>query len=220
MDSSDTSNKNFFKHVFNFEDDSKTEMLNIVQYSLLAIIPVVIMNKTMARYVPEADESKGSLEISAEVVVQTVTMFLGLLFVHRMVTYVPTYSGGKYPDFSIILIILSVLVITLSLQTKLGEKVGILVDRLLELWNGKKQEKEKPKTGVRVSQPISGSTQMQMQTPDNIARSQALYNDGTSIGALQQPDFDAMYRKEDTPLVGAFEPVAANDGGVSAFAGW
>ena len=37
----------FFKHVFNFDDDSKTEMMNIIQYAVLALIPVVILNKSM-----------------------------------------------------------------------------------------------------------------------------------------------------------------------------
>ena len=57
----------FFKHVFNFDEDSKAEMLNIVQYSVLALIPVVIFNKIMQRFVPEADDEKGSMEIVAEV---------------------------------------------------------------------------------------------------------------------------------------------------------
>ena len=35
----------FFKHVFNFDEQSKAEMLNIVQYAVLALIPVVILNK-------------------------------------------------------------------------------------------------------------------------------------------------------------------------------
>ena len=34
------------KHVFNFDDDSKNEMMNIVQYSLLAVIPIVFLNKS------------------------------------------------------------------------------------------------------------------------------------------------------------------------------
>ena len=41
----------FFKHVFNFDEDSKSEMTNIVQYAGLAIIPIVIMNKLMQNYI-------------------------------------------------------------------------------------------------------------------------------------------------------------------------
>jgi hypothetical protein len=102
----DDSKKNFVKHVFNFDDDSKSEILNIIQYSLIALIPVVVLNKTMAKYIPEADENKGTLEVVAEVLIQVISMFMGLLIIHRLVTFVPTYSGTKYPEYNIIFIVL------------------------------------------------------------------------------------------------------------------
>jgi hypothetical protein len=91
----------FFKHVFNFDEDSKAEMLNLIQYIVLALIPVIILNKLMQKYVPEADDEKGSLEITAEVLAQVLFMFFGILLINRIVTYLPTYSGEKYPDFSV-----------------------------------------------------------------------------------------------------------------------
>ena len=237
MDSSDDSKKNFFKHVFNFDDDSKSDMLNIIQYSLIAIIPVIILNKSMQKYVPEADEQKGNLEILAEIVLQIIIMFIGLLTVHRMITFVPTYSGLEYPEFSIIFIILAVLMITLSLQTKLGEKVSILTERLTELWEGK-SDKKKKKGNVKVTQPISQNDQPTNQS----AMNQAMYNDGTSINSLpisdmsssaqQMPNYNAMNRQDTTPMIGAASPgdqnegfqlpVAASDvlGGFGGFSSW
>ena len=237
MDSSDDSKKNFFKHVFNFDDDSKSDMLNIIQYSLIAIIPVIILNKSMQKYVPEADEQKGNPEILAEILLQVIVMFIGLLTVHRMVTFVPTYSGMEYPEFNIIFIILAVLMITLSLQTKLGEKVSILTERLNDLWEGKSDNKKK-KGNVKVSQPISQNGQPTNQT----AMNQAMYNDGTSINSLptsdmsssaqQMPNYNAMNRQDTTPMVGAASPgdqgegfqlpVAASDvlGGFGGFSSW
>jgi len=234
MDSLEETTKNisskmgFFKHVFNFDDDSKSEMLNIIQYALIALIPIVILNKSMQKYVPEADDEKGSLELVAEILIQVIVMFLGLLIINRIITYIPTYSGVKYPDFNITYIILAVLIITLSLQTKLGEKVCILYERVLELWEGKHEDngkkcgaKSKGKGNVKVSQPIS-------QNGNNAAAmNQSLYNDNsTSISQLpalqeqqQMPDYNAMHRNDNNPLVGAatpggaeaFEPMAAND---------
>lgn len=245
MDSSDNSNPNFFKHVFSLDDDSKANIYNIVQYALLAIIPVVILNKTMQRFVPEADEEKGNLEILAEIIIQVISMFLGLLIIHRIIIYVPTFSKASYPDFNIIFIILAVLMITMSLQTKLGEKTNIIVDRLNDLWNGttsgnnNKKGKNNKKGNVRVSQPVSGNNQ-QMQM------SQQSYADGTSINSLptqdlalssqsmnatqQLPNYNKMYVQDTTPLIGAstpgpmsegFEPVAASEaiGGFSSFGG-
>jgi hypothetical protein len=223
MDSSDDSNKNFFKHVFNFDDESKSDMLNIIQYALIAIIPVVILNKSLSKYIPEANDKKGSLEISAEIVIQIIVMFLGILIIHRIITFIPNYSGKKYGDFNVIQIILAVLVIILSLQTKLGEKVSILVERIVELWEGtsnKKNSKGGKNGTVKVSQPISG--QITGQSMNNAAMNQSLYTDGTAIGSLptnemnyggentiapqQLPNYNAMYQKDNTPLPGAASP--------------
>jgi hypothetical protein len=237
MDSSEDS-KSFFKHVFNFDDDSKSEILNILQYSLIAIIPIIILNKTMQKYVPESDDKKGSLEITAEVIIQIIVMFIGLLLIHRIITYIPTYSKVNYPEFHIVYIILAILMITMSLQTKLGEKVSILVDRISELWNGKPDKKKNgTSSNVKVSQPISGQITGQPTTT---------YTDGTAISALptydttqgnqntqQLPNYDSMYRQDTTPLVGAatpggtegmgmmMEPMAANAVlGGSSFGSW
>jgi hypothetical protein len=242
METSDESNKGFFKHVFNFDDDSKSEILNTLQYILLAIIPVVILNKTIGRYVPEADNKKGSVEITAEILIQVVVTFLGLLLIHRIITYVPTYSNTKYPDFHIIFIVLAILMITMSLQTKLGEKVSILVDRISELWNGPSETKKPNQKGngnVKVTQPISG----QMQQPQQMGpiTGQPSFTEGTAISALpnyeqpaatqQLPNYNNMYRQDTTPLVGAAtpgigmegfgEPMAANSVlGGGSFGSW
>jgi hypothetical protein len=247
MDSSDNSNKNFFKHVFNFDDDSKSEILNIIQYALIAIIPIVILSKTIGKYVPEADDKKGSLEVTAEIIIQVIVTFMGLLIIHRIITFIPTYSGTKYPDFHIIYIILAILLITMSLQTKIGEKVTILVERINELWNGKTESKNKnnknSKNNVKISQPISGQITGQ-QMMNNSPVQQSLYTDGTAISSLptndvqygnmntvqpqKLPNYNNMYQQDNTPLVGAaspgdnmesFGPVAASEflGGGSAF---
>lgn len=214
MDTSDDSKKSFIKHVFNFDDDSKSEILNITQYAIIAIIPVIILNKTIGKYVPEADDKKSSLEISAEVLIQMLVTFMGLFLVHRGITYVPTYSGVKYPEFNIVYNILIFLMITLSLQTKIGEKVSILVDRVYELWEGKptkKNSKNGKQPNVKVSQPISG--QVLNQNMNQSAMNQAMYSDGTSISSLpsggdtqQTPNYDNMYRQDTTPLVNAATP--------------
>ena len=241
MDTSDDS-KGFLKHVFNFDDDSKYDILNIIQYALIALIPVIILNKSMSNYVPEADDKKSSMELSAEIIIQIIVMFIGLLIIHRVITFVPTYSGVKYPDFNIVFIILAVLMITLSLQTKLGEKVSILFDRLTDLWNGTDSSKKKGKSGnVKVTQPIAGQQQMggSITGQSMMPQTQPTYTDGTSINSLptssststqQLPNYDNMYKEQNTPLVNAAtpggmegfqEPMAANAVlGGGAFGSW
>jgi hypothetical protein len=207
----------FIKHVFNFDSDSKADLLNIIQYSGLALIPIVSLNKLMQVYVPEASDEKGSIELSVEIIMQVVLIFLGMFFIHRLITYVPTYSGTKYADFSVPNIILGVLVIILSLQTKLGEKVSILYDRLAELWNGKpankKNQKNQSSSAVKVTQPISNNQN---------AVNQSLYG-GTPINQLPAsqtlPNFNEMYKASDSnPLINASTPGDGMDpnGGVMA----
>jgi len=122
------------------------------------------------------------------------------------------------------------LVIVLSLQTKLGEKVSMIVDRIMEVWEGPKDKKKgkKGQGNVKVSQPISQNS--------SAAISQSLGS--TSISSLPQqqqssqqlPDYNSMYQQDSTPLIGAatpgmesFGPMAANDalgGGFGSAFGW
>lgn len=205
------SKNGFFKHMFTLGDDEKGDLINIMQYALMAIIPVVMLNKTMQKYVPEADDEKGSLEISAEVIFQIVYMFIGIYFIHRVIIYVPTYGGVKYQEFSVTTIVLAVLVIILSLQTKLGEKVSILVDRLINLWEGNASEPKKKATKnstVKVSQPIS-QNQMNspQQMPQQMAMSTPISQLPTGTGGSQQlPNYDNMHQPDNNPLVGAATP--------------
>ena len=194
---------------------------------LFRSVPIIIVNKIIQRFIPEADDEKKSIEITAEVLVQIIIMFLATFFIHRIITYIPTYSGENYPEFSVVNIIIVMLVIVLSLQTKLGEKVSILVERVVELWEGPKDTKKgkKGKGNVKVTQPIS---------QNQVAMNQAVNSVGsTSISTLppaqptatqQQPNFDSMYQTDNTPLINASTPgegnygiMAANEGTGGAF---
>ena len=134
--------------------------------------------------------------------------------------------------------------ITLSLQTKIGEKVSILSERVYELWNGKSDKKKttgkQGSNGVKVSQPISGQQQysqqqMQMSSQAPIDRSVM----STSINSLpnsadqsseQLPNYNNMYQNTSTPLINAaspgmqeniMEPMAANSVlGGNGFGSW
>jgi hypothetical protein len=212
----------FFKHVFNFNDDSKAKLLNIIQYSILALIPVIILNKLMQNFVPEANDDKSSIELLFEILAQILSMFLGILFIDRIITYIPTYSGDKYLENNFITIVLPVLVILLSLQTKLGEKVSILYDRISELWNGNgttnKKQSNKNQSKIKVSQPISQNSisQMPLQNQMTINQSLSSTNDTTSINSL--PMQQQFMQDTNTQLndMQSQEPMAAN----SAFGGF
>ncbi len=137
-----SSKEGFLGHVFNFDDESKSEICNIIQYSITAIIPIILLIKSIQTIFPEPDEDKGSIEITAEVIFQTIFMFLGIYIIHRIITYIPTYSKLMYHDFNVTSIILATLVIVLSLQTRLGEKSNILYLRTIDMIQGNNKLKQ------------------------------------------------------------------------------
>jgi hypothetical protein len=163
------SKKTFLSHVFSTTEEGKAEVLNVVQYSLFGVIPVVILNKLIQRFIPEADPDKSTLELLAEIFIQLIVMFCGIIVIHRVITYFPTYSGFKYENLMLTNVILAFLIIVLSIQTKLGLKANILVDRVSELWNGTSatDKKANVKKGLRVNNGVSQHSASQADYLDN-----------------------------------------------------
>lgn len=159
MDDVDTTvsstRKSFTDHVLNFDDATKFELMNIGQYTVLALIPILMLNKLIHVYSPEADDTKHSAEIALEVISQTIVLFIGMFFIHRLITFVPTYSGENYKEMNILSPALGFMVIVLSIQSRLGEKMNILYERFMELLGY--SEPKKASTPVRTSQPIQGT---------------------------------------------------------------
>ena len=172
QDLSSSSNKRtFLSHVFANTEEGKAEVLNVLQYAVMGVIPIVILNKLIQRFIPEVDLDKGSLELLAEIFIQIVVMFGGIILIHRTITYFPTYSGFKYENLILTNVILTFLLVILSIQTKLGLKVSILYDNIMELWEGPDlSSKENVKKGVRIN---SGTSRH--------APSQADYLDSSSV---------------------------------------
>lgn len=229
------SKNGFFQHVFKFDEDTKNDLLNIVQYSTLCIIPIVFLNKSIHKLFPEANEEESTVELLAEILGQIVVMFIGFFFIHRLVTFIPTYSKTNYEQFNVTNIVIAFLVIVLSLQTKLGEKVNILIDRLLDYMDGNKNMKEEAnKNNQKQAQQKNGNLQNLKVNP----MAQANYIDNSNyqtsnpvgqMNQMQAPsqpnhNFDGMYAGPNNHLVGAatpmqesFEPMAANSVGGGAF---
>jgi hypothetical protein len=212
QETKDLSQKTFFNHVFSTTEEGKAELLNVVQYSTLGVIPVVALNKLIARFIPDADPDKSSLEVLAEIFFQLVVMFCGIIIIHRVITYIPTYSGFKYDNLVLTNVILAFLILVLSIQTKLGLKVNILVDRVNELWNGPEDYKGDAKRGVRVKSSMAQHSPSQADNLDNSQIQQGLFPPApvstTSIGG----GYDTMMRG--APPVQEYQmpsgPVAAN----------
>lgn len=222
----------FVSHMFELGNEDKGQLLNYVQYVLVAIVPVVIVLKLIRAYVPEEDEDKGSAMIVAETVGQILAIFLSIWLIDRFVRFVPTYSKQAYQPMYLTNFVTAFLMILLTMQSKLGAKVDILVDKVHSLWSGESSLKDddkkndskdkKKKKNVSFAEKTHAQAQSQAHTHTDglaILREAAPQGQMPSMPTRQSPDFNSMYQNDVTPLqdasipgMGGFEPVAANQG--------
>jgi len=231
---------NFFKYVFNFDEENKNSMMNMIQYTILSIIPVLITLRLIKYIVPEEDETKGSFEIVVESVGQIILIVLAIWFTNKIIRFIPTYSGEHYGKFNETNFIIPFIIILATMQTKLGAKLNILIDRVIDLWHGKKGDQQQGQgqgqqqqggggqNMVRVTQPFAGGHQVSQA--DYLDRNQILPSNPqlTAMPQQQQPrtDFNGMYQNNPTSMPGAMnpgaimEPMAANEMGGGGWSSW
>jgi hypothetical protein len=227
----------FVDHVFRLDEQQQGVLLNIVQYTLIGIVPILLMLYLVRTYVPEPDDHKATLMILVEIVGQILFMFVFIYFIHRLITYIPTYSGYRYSEFNFTTTILGILMILLSIKTKLGEKVQIIVERTIELFGGETSYAGNVGAGgaaqsgnggaVRITQPLSqpyaggvpsGMIGGGMAPPNPVLtsnRNTGTADYGLSQASQQQQHFNSTYAQN----VGggmpggmmSFEPMAANE---------
>jgi len=212
----------FIDYVFKMDDAQQGILLNIAQYIILALVPIAIVLSIIRNYSPDPDDQKGSLMILVEIVGQLLFMFISIYFIHRTITYIPTYSGYKYGELNMVTIALGILMIILSIKTKLGEKVQILVDRVEDLWSGEGSAREgySKQSQVRVTQPLSNqyvqSSGGMMVTgghappPAQLTSNKSMQNEFRPP-AQQQPAAPAAGASPYGGMMNGFEPMAANE---------
>jgi len=206
----------FLNHVFSGSEESMGELMNVVQYALMGVVPIVVLNKTIHHFIPEADTNKSSFEILAEVLIQLSFLFIGIVLIHRMITYFPTYSGFKYENLTLTNVILAFLMIVLSIQTKLGIKVNILVDRVMEMINGPDEQEEMTQQKAKKSKHVPSQadnlddSRVQQGTfpPAPVAGTQA----GNGMQPMQEPPQQRVQQSQPNAMDYAInvDPMAAN----------
>jgi hypothetical protein len=227
----DTNTKlGFFSYVFNFDDTNKPLLLNLFQYSFLAIPFVVLILKLANYYTPEEDDTKGTLEIISEVITSVSIILLSIWFINRIIRYIPTYSKMDYAVFNETNFIIPLFIILFTMQTKIGAKINILVERIVDLYDGKTNlktntntnQKRDYKTTQPISQPPSHQpsrsdflNNSQMQAPTQQQAPPPPQHQQQQPAAPQQmapeQNFNSSYAGPNTPLVDASEPMAANE---------
>jgi len=226
--SSDMKKTTFIQHVFNFNDETKSDLLNILQYLVICIVPVVILNKGVSKIIPDVSEEKSSYEMLAEVLGQSALTLLGVFFIHRFVTYFPTYSGKSYASFHVTNIAILFVVIASSFQTRIGNKINILIDRFFDVVEGRTALRDDDKREHETVSKNAQHPQMMGQHQQSRADVQHMQAPQTHMptsgatdirmlersgmgGAVQSPqnpntDFNSMFAGPNNPLVNAQQP--------------
>ena len=95
------------KHVFNFDTETKNNLMNIVQYLVILIIPLKLVND-LIEYLFENNDylNKNFLIILAECLFEIIITIVTILLIHRFITYIPTYSGTPYNNINLLQIAL------------------------------------------------------------------------------------------------------------------
>jgi len=238
-ESINNTNGGFFKYMFNFDDDNKSMLLNLFQYSFLSVPFIILILKLMNYYTPEEDDNKGTLEIILEIVSSISIILLSIWFINKLVRYIPTYSKNPYIEFNEINFIIPLFIVLFTMQTKLGGKINILVQRIVDLYDGKTNLKENTnkKNDYKTTQPISQVSVHQPSQADFLNQQQTQHATNATANnfvntAHQQPqpqqqqqqqqpsqDFNNAFQGPNNPLVNAAEPIAANEGTGGMFGG-
>ena len=128
------SGNTLFNHMFS-DENTKPNIINIIQYTVVGIIPILVLNRLMQHIFPEVDEQKNNLELSIEILGQLTLLFVGIFIIDKLIRYLNVYSGEKYDDVSVLNMILPLMIILFSVPSKIGQKIKILTDRIFRGFN-------------------------------------------------------------------------------------
>ena len=206
----------FVSYMFSMTDGEKVELINMFQYIILAIIPIILIVRLMKNYIPPVSNTKGTVEIAVELIVQLVVLVSFFFLIHKLILFVPTYTKQNYPSIQFFPILLPLLFILFTLDKNVGEKAQLLLQRGLVLlginkenFEGADLEEEEQKQG-QVSQNAAGQVCGQQMMPPQMSNPVMMEPPVRKSDKQQPQQYQQQY--------GIQEPAAANDfGGYSMF---
>ena len=198
--------KSFVDYMTSFSATEKAQLMNLVQYCGIAVVPLLAVLKLMKMYMPVNNPLKPTSELVFEVLIQLIVILVAFFFIHKLVLYFPTYSQVNYENFSLLSGMLPLLFLMFTLDTKISEKLNVLFDRLLGMLglikepyedNEEKEAKEKKEaqgsfTPPQIQEPMQ-SAKMQTTTIEELSGMSSSMG-----GGLQGSGFEG------------FEPLPAN----------
>jgi hypothetical protein len=198
--------KSFVDYMTSFSATEKAQLMNLVQYCGIAVVPLLAVLKLMKMYMPVNNPLKPTSELVFEVLIQLIVILVAFFFIHKLVLYFPTYSQVNYENFSLLSGMLPLLFLMFTLDTKISEKLNVLFDRLLGMLGLIKEpyEDNEEKEAKEKKEAQGSFTPPQIQEPMQCAKMQTttieeLSGMSSSMGGgLQGSGFEG------------FEPLPAN----------
>ena len=213
---SDIKNLGFFNYIFNLNDENKSTLLNMFQYTFIALPLIIIILKIINYFTPEENNEKGTLEILSEIFVTLSLLLFSIWFINRIIRYIPTYSKSFYSDFNEISFVLPFLIILFTMQTKIGNKINILVDRAVDIYNGninlKNNEKKNDNADIPQHRTSQADSLPSLNTQNKEITNRNYMNQVHNNPVNNQPTNQSNNNQNNVDFNSMFsEPMAANE---------
>jgi hypothetical protein len=122
-------NQGFFTYVFKLSKFKQEDLMNIVQYTLLSIVPVILFVYFTKKYFPSLEENDSSLYIFTITVIELIFMIIGIFFIDRIINYIPTYSGKYYETINLTTIVIIFVLFMLITETGFKKRTLVMLER-------------------------------------------------------------------------------------------
>jgi hypothetical protein len=127
------SNQGFFTYVFRLSRFKQEDLMNIVQYTLLSICPVILFVYFTKKYFPIVADDDSSIFIFIVTVVELIFMIMGIFFIDRIINYIPTFSGKYYETINLTTVVIIFILFMLIIDAGFKHRT-ILMLKKFDKW--------------------------------------------------------------------------------------
>ena len=122
-------NQGFFTYVFKLSKFKQEDLMNIIQYSMLSIMPVILFVYFTKKYFPTVSENDASLYMFIITFIEMMFMIVGIFFIDRIINYIPTYSGKYYETINLTTVIIIFILFMLITDGGFSDRTRVLLQR-------------------------------------------------------------------------------------------
>jgi hypothetical protein len=122
-------NQGFFSYVFKLSKFKQEDLLNVIQYTALSILPIMLFLYYTKKYFPSATHEDSSLYLFTLTFVELIFMIVGIFFIDRIINFIPTFSGKYYEVINLTNVILIFVIFMLISRAGFRERTSILLYR-------------------------------------------------------------------------------------------